>query len=119
MFGLTKHDPECYGCGKVDKLSRKGFCSMCEWAISQRNDLAGQKLENEIKSDALRQLDEQIEKERILAEYKISAAQQSERDTIKAAGLEGQILIERNAKLRADLIKAFRKIKTLEGVKSE
>ena len=116
MLGITKVQPACLGCGTVTKLSRKGMCNWCEWAISQSKTLNAQKLECEIKTDALRQMDDQIEKERILAEIAIRKAQSSERDIIKAAGLEGQILAERNTRLRSDLIKAFRKIKQLEAV---
>lgn len=119
MLGITKVEPACYGCGKVAKLSKKGMCSWCEWAISQAHDLNAQKLEIEIKTDALKQMDEHIEKELILAEIAINKARQNERDAIKAAGIEAQILVERNAQLRSELIKAYRKIKTLESVTTQ
>ena len=117
MIGFKKVEPFCLGCKETGfKLSRSGHCADCAWAISQRFDLAGERLENEIKSDALKALDDAAEMIKIRAEINVNEARQREGDIVKAAGLEAKILTERNIRLRSDLIKAFRKIKTLEEV---
>ena len=95
MFGI-KYIPHCLGCGAENqKLSMKSMCSKCEWAISQRDDLDGVRLENKVKSEELKSIQDRIE------------------STI----LEGAILLERNGELRAELVKAHRRIKSLEAVK--
>jgi len=95
MFGINRvtvcANPQCRA---ETKLSMAGFCATCDWALSQRHELEGQRIENEIKADALKQMDA----------------------TVEAAAIESKILFERNVKIRADLIKAFRRIQTLESV---
>ena len=106
MFGITKSEPACLGCGETEvKLCQTGHCAACAWAISQRHHLEGQRMENEIKSEALQHLDKQVEK--AWAESEVAK---------QAYILEGKILLERNADMRAKLIKACRKIKALEAV---
>ena len=108
MLGLTKVEPSCFGCGVVAKLSRKGMCNHCEWAISQAHDLNSQKMEIAIRSNEIKHLND------CLTACQTTAAQAKE-----AAHIEHMVLIEENARLRSNLIKAWRRIKTLEGVKSE
>jgi len=106
VFGITNIEPACYGCGTTAvKLSRKGMCNWCEWAISQAHDLNAQKLENEIKADEIKHLNQ------CLTNCQTTAAQAKE-----AAHLETLVLVEENARLRSNLIKAWRKIKTLESI---
>ena len=79
------------------------MCNWCEWAISQAHDLNAQKLESEIKADEIKHLNQ------CLTACQTTAAQAKE-----AAHIEHMVLIEENARLRSNLIKAWRKIKTLE-----
>ena len=106
MMGFKKV-AMCLGCHAQDeKLSMSGHCSVCTWAISQRFQLEAQALENEIKSDALKALDDAMEMIKIRAEVAQKACLQ-----------EQQVLVKRNVKLSQDLILAYRKLKTLESVK--
>jgi hypothetical protein len=117
MFGLRRLscclNPDC---GEETKLSQAGYCSACTWALSQRITLDAQRVENEIRQEAMELLDDELEKANIRVELAQVAARHREQDIIKAAKLEGQILLERNVKLRAELTKAFRKIRKLEVV---
>ena len=84
--------PACLGCGDTGvKLSRKHMCNTCTWAISQRMNMEARSLENAIKGDEIKRLNDQLEAEK----------------------LAHQILVEENVLLRSDLIKAYRKIRTL------
>ena len=102
---FARAEPACVACGVVAKLSRKQMCNMCEWAISQRHTLNAQLLENEIKADEIKHLN------KCLTNVETLAAQAKE-----AAHLEKMVLIEENARLRSNLIKAWRKIKELQAV---
>ena len=105
MFGLTRTVPCCLNqnCKAETKLSMAGYCADCAWALSQRKELGAARAEADIATAALRDLDDAVS----FAEAKVG-------DTIRAAKIEGQILLERNIKLKADLVKSYRKIKQLE-----
>ena len=108
MFSLRKSEPACFGCGDVTKLSKTGHCNMCTWAISQRNTLAAEHEAAELRAEALKKLDAEIEIVRARSEI----AQKACKD-------EQKVLIDRNVKLSQDLIIAYRKLKTLEAVPVE
>ena len=116
MFGFKKVEPQCFGCGKKEKLSRRHMCAECEWAISQRKDLGKSKRETEDAISALQKLDETAEVIKVKAEIDVNRARQHEKDIIKAASIEAKIYTEQNIRIRAQLARAFRKIHTLESV---
>ena len=90
---------QCKACtGTTDKLSSRGLCKNCEWAINHapEYDQRVARLDEEIavRDVALKQLAQDLE----------------------AMKLSRRIVVEDNVVTRATLAKAYRKIKQLESV---
>jgi len=102
---FIKRKPGCFGCGVDEKLSRRHMCAKCEWAISQRNSMDGQRLENKIKGDEIKHLNSCL-----------NVCEDTSRKAKEAAHIEQLILVEENIRLRRNLIKTHHELIKLRAV---
>jgi hypothetical protein len=107
MFGLKRLSPCCLNpnCRAQVKLSQAGYCAACAWALSQRNTLNDQLLENQIKADEIKHLNT------CLAECEARGIELQE-----STHTNQTVMIEENIRLRASLIKACAKLRGLRSV---
>jgi len=117
------HKP-CCGCGKVDKVSQKGLCAECEWILAMKGDTVKLGEANFEQAKTITLLTDQI----TACNEKMKGM--VPREQLTACLAEAKHMVGRNVKMRhqwyetkaklnderAKLIKAYRKIQTLESV---